>query len=624
MSGESRRKPGFRPGRRELLVVGCQLLLAGGLVARASDLQLRRSSDLREVSAANSVRTRLLAPARGDIQDRAGHVLANSRPIYSILLRVDDTPDADRLLRRLSQISPLHREDRRRVLHEIDNDSTLGEIVVIADVDENTISRIAANAPGLPGIAIRQRWVRNYPFGSVFSHALGYVGRVSESDVTGNPALARLANHPDFRIGRRGVELRQNALLSGAPGLLAVEVNGKGVLQRELRRLEPVRGSGVRLTLDVGLQSYARQRFGGETGAAVVMDIHSGEVLCLCSTPGFDPNAFTDGISERDWSAIRDHPERPLIDRSVAGTYPPGSTFKMVVALACLERGVRDMSALTHCSGRQQLGDRDFHCWKRGGHGQTGLRRAIRESCDVYFYNAGEAVGMAAVADMGRRLGLGVPHDVGTGAPNEGNLPDADWKRAAHGSAWTRGDSFNAAIGQGFVLASPLQLAVMTARIANGSWRVEPRLDALGDGETPPEFAPLEVNPRHLEHVREAMFAVCNERQGTAYQARISDPSLAMAGKTGTSQVRAIQRDGRGRPLDQAEVERRSRHHALFVGYAPWNRPRFAVSVVVEHGMSGGRAAAPIARDLLLHAQRGARPGILSTGGAGRDGPDHA
>ena len=595
----------LRLSRRELLLIGGQTALIGGLVYRANSLQLHQSPELRQIAEDNSIRTRLLAPARSEILDRSGRAIANTRPIYSIVLEVDQAPDPAKSLMRLSQIAPLSREDRREALRMIEERPKDGTIVLIETADLQTVDRVAANAPSLPGIGARQRWVRNYPFGEAFSHTVGYVGKIADRDISRNPELGRLANHPDFRVGKRGIELRRNKLLAGTPGLLAYEVNALGLTQRELRRRDAVRGRNLSVTLDVDLQNFAINRFGDESGAAVVMDVHEGNLLCLLSTPGFDPNEFADGVSSEYWSQVRENSRKPLIDRAMTGGYPPGSTFKIVVALAALEKGARLPNSTTFCSGEQVLGERVFHCWKQGGHGSVALRNALKQSCDIYFYNAGDAVGMDAIADMGRRLGLGVAHDIESNSPISGVMPTPAWKQSQEGQKWSRGDTFNAAIGQGFVLTTPLQLAVMTARVANGSKRVTPRLFLPGPRSVQAETEPLNINPKHLATVRDALFAVCNEQRGTAYAARIMDPALAMAGKTGTSQVRRIRRDVTGKSRRQEDLPRKFRHHALFVGYAPAERPRYAAAVIVEHGISGGQAAAPIVRDLLVHALTG-------------------
>lgn len=583
-------------------------MIIGGLVVRANDLQLHQSPELRQVAEDNSVRTKLLAPARSEVLDRSGYAIANTRPVYSIVLDVGQAGDPAKSIMRLSRIAPLSRESRRAALRTIEEQPKLATIVLIESADLQTVDRVAANAPSLPGIGAQQRWVRNYPYRETFAHTVGYVGKVADRDIARNPELARLANHPNFRVGKRGVELRQNKRLAGTPGLLAYEVNALGLTQRELRRSDAVRGEDLRLTLDASLQNYALERFGGESGAAVVMSVQDGDLLCLASTPAFDPNEFADGVSNQYWSEVRENPRKPLIDRAMNGAYPPGSTFKMVVALAAMEKGVRIPTTKTFCTGQQELGKRVFHCWKRGGHGNVALRDAVKQSCDVYFYNAGDAVGMDAIVNMAQRLGLGTVHDVESDIPIAGVLPNSAWKQSQLGQAWSRGDTFNASIGQGFVLATPLQLAVMTARIANGAKRVAPRLVLPDADSTPPEAEPLDINPQHLALIRDAMFAVCNEQRGTAYAARITDPELAMAGKTGTSQVRRILRDSLGRSLRQEDMPREFRHHALFVGYAPVERPRYAAAVIVEHGISGGRTAAPIVRDLLLHAMTGAPP----------------
>ena len=613
-------RPRSRLSRRELVLAGGQAVLIGGLVYRANDLQLRRSPEFREVAEDNAVRTELLAPVRSDILDQAGRTLANNRPVHSVLLEVDPGTDPAPALMRLAEIAPLPPETRRMALRLLEEPAPPQRIMLIRHADPDTVDAVAANAPSLPGIVVRQRQLRNYPLGTPLAHSVGYVGRIAAADVTRQPELARLVHHPDYRVGRRGVEARRNADLAGVPGVRVWEVNARGMPQRELRRRDPRRGGSLRLTLDAELQTYAAARLAGESGAAVVMDVASGELRCLLSTPGFDPNEFADGVSTEYWARIHDHPDRPLVDRVLASGYPPGSTFKPVVALAALETGARLPATGTFCSGRQELGDQVFHCWKRGGHGTVALREAIQQSCDVYFYNAGDAVGMEAVADMAARLGLGIAHDIETGTPHSGLIPTPAWKAARRDRRWTRGDMYNAAIGQGFVLTTPLQLAVMTARIANGRHRVAPRLVVAPAGPAP---EPLGIDPEHLATVRDGMFAVCNERQGTAWAARIRDPALTLAGKTGTAQVRRIRRDSAGRAVGGDDLPRALRHHALFIGYAPAAAPRLAVAVIVEHGSSGARAAAPVARDLLLHALTGRPPAATraaATGGASRPG----
>ncbi|MFN3578260.1 MAG: penicillin-binding protein 2, partial [Tabrizicola sp.] len=357
-------------------------------------------------------------------------------------------------------------------------------------------------------------------------------------------------------------------------------------------------------------QNFAQARLGTESAAVVVMDVTNGDIICCASSPSFDPNLFVRGISHADYAALTENDHRPLANKTVSGAYPPGSTVKMVTALAALEAGVATPETKVSCPGYIEFGERRFHCWKRSGHGTVRLARSLSESCDVYYYEIAQKVGIDKIAEMGRKLGLGQKFDIPMSAITEGNMPNKAWKLERHKQEWRIGDTINASIGQGYVLTSPLQLAVMTARIASGR-QVTPRLVRMvRDRELPVAEAPaLDIAPEHLAAVREGMYEVVNSEHGTAKSSRIVDPTMVMAGKTGTSQVRNITRAEREAGVisnDQLPWNRRD--HALFVGYAPYDSPRYAVSVVVEHGGGGSTAAAPIARDVILRALSGGLP----------------
>jgi penicillin-binding protein 2 len=349
---------------------------------------------------------------------------------------------------------------------------------------------------------------------------------------------------------------------------------------------------------------------GGESAAAVVLDVTTGDLLALTSAPGFDPNLFVFGISSQNWNALLANDHRPLSAKAVSGAYPPGSTFKMVVALAALEAGLVTAGETVWCPGHLSLGNRRFHCWKGGGHGHVDLRTSLRSSCDVYYYEMARRVGIDAISAMANRLGIGVRHDLPLPAIAEGLTPTRAWKQSTHGVGWQVGDSVNAGIGQGYMLASPLQLAVMSARLATGR-NVTPRLIRSADGAPLPltEAADLGLDPRNIALVRDGMNAVVNDRRGTAWRSRIADPANLMAGKTGTSQVRQISAAERAAGVIRNEdLPWNRRDHALFVAFAPYDAPRYAAAVVVEHGGGGSLAAAPIARDILMQALYGGPP----------------
>jgi penicillin-binding protein 2 len=373
--------------------------------------------------------------------------------------------------------------------------------------------------------------------------------------------------------------------------------------------VEGTPGKDVQLTLDLDLQAYALRRMAGQSAAAAVIDVTTGDIVALASAPAFDPNNFVFGIKAGEWNRLLNDEYHPLTNKTVTGTYPPGSTFKACMALAALSAGAVGPGEGVYCAGGTYLGRRRFHCWKKGGHGTVSLRRSLAQSCDCYYYEMGRRLGPDAISAMAHRLGLGVRHELPMPAVSAGNMPDAAWKQANRGESWTTGDSFNYGIGQGFTLASPLQLAVMVARLASGT-ALKPRLiRSIGGQPVPVETPePLDIAPHHLEAVRGGMYAVSNEG-GTAARSRIVDPSMIMAGKTGTSQVRIITAAERAAGVTKNEqLPWRRRDHALFVAYAPYDRPRYAIAQIVEHGGGGSAVAAPIARDIMLYALCGGLP----------------
>ena len=398
------------------------------------------------------------------------------------------------------------------------------------------------------------------------------------------------------------MEAREEEELRGKAGTMRLEVNASGREVRELGRQEGKPGADIQLTIDHMLQNYVQARLGSESAAAVVIDCESGDLLAIGSSPAFDPNLFVNGISVNDYNGLIEDDHRPLVSKSVQGTYPPGSTFKMVTALAALEAGIVSSEDTYRCKGHLEVYSQKFGCWKRSGHGNVDLVRSLRESCDVYFYELALETGIERISEMARRLGIGERHDIPMSAVAEGLAPTKEWKNRVKGEDWVIGDSVNASIGQGFVLASPLQLAVMTARLATGR-AVTPRLIKTIDGVEQPSGAgaPMGLNENHLRQIRKGMYEVVNHGSGTARGSRITSPDHQMAGKTGTSQVIS-------RRVKCDEVPWRQRDHALFVNYAPYDNPRIAVSIVVEHGCGGSSTAAPIARDITLQALYGEDP----------------
>lgn len=595
--------------RRALLLSGGMAAMVAVLGARMRYMQIDRADEFRLLAEDNRISIRLIPPARGLIQDRNGKLVAGNEQNYRIVISREDAGDATEVLHRLAGIIAISPEDMDRALKEAGRRSPL-PIIVADRVPWADVSKVAINAPALPGVSPEVGLSRIYPRDRDFAHVVGYVGPVSDAD------LARLENPdpllqtPKFQIGKIGVETWMENDLRGSAGHRRVEVNATGRVMRELDRQEGIAGADIRLTIDADVQNYVQARLGEESAACVVMDVNTGDLIACVSSPGFDPNLFVRGISHKDYNALTENDHRPLANKAVQGAYPPGSTFKMVTGLAALDAGVITPSTSVYCPGSYEIGGRRFHCWKQGGHGTVSLERSLAESCDVFYYEVAMKVGIDKIADMGRRLGLGQRHDLPMSAITEGVMPDKAWKMARYGDEWRIGDSVNAAIGQGYVLTSPLQLAVMTARVATGRAVVPRLIHMINDKEVPIAEAPdLGIAPDQIAAVRGGMSAVSNSQRGTGYSARIDDPALRMAGKSGTSQVRNISAAERARGVisnDQLPWNRRD--HALFVAFAPVDAPRYAVSVVVEHGGGGSTAAGPIARDAILRAMSGGIP----------------
>ncbi len=593
--------------RRALFLAGGQALLFSTLAGRMYYLQIIKSDTYKTLAEDNRINLRVLPPPRGRILDRFGVELAVNEQNYRLVLVREQTLDVEATLDSLSNVISLSEHDFKRVLREVKRKRAFVPVTVRDNLSWEEVSKISVNAADLPGASIEVGQTRSYPYGPAMAHTLGYVAAVSERDLTGEPLLEL----PGFRIGKNGLEKQHDLVLRGKQGNSHLEVNAYGRVIRELSRDEGEPGRDAVLTIDAGLQTYVQQRLMSEqSAAAVVMDIKNGDVLSLGSVPSYDPSAFNRGLSTREWnSLIKDH-LAPLTNKAIAGTFAPGSTFKMIVALAAMKEGIGPQHSV-FCPGSMRLGNAKFHCWKRGGHGWVDLNGSIQHSCDVYFYDVARRIGVDKIAAMANRFGLGQPVGVDLPGERSGVIPTKAWKLANVGEPWQGGETLIAAIGQGFVLSTPLQLATMTARIASGGLKVTPRLtrgfndEAGGIAEPDPHFESIGVPAEHLRVIKNAMDAVTNNRRGTAYKARIKEEGWEMAGKTGTSQVRRITLAERAAGVFKNEdLPWRRRDHALFVGYAPVHNPRYACAVIVEHGGGGSSTAAPIVRDILTETQR--------------------
>lgn len=612
--------------RRAALLAGGQFGLLTALVGRMYYLQVVESKRYQTLAEENRINTRLIPPSRGRILDRFGVPVAVNQQNYRVLIKSENTPDVPAVLDRLAMIISIDADEKARILKEIRRTKKFVPVTVREFLEWEDVARLEVNAPDLPGVTIDVGERRFYPHGIAAAHVLGYVGAPRREDLTGDPLLEL----PGFRIGRSGIERAFDKPLRGSAGASQLEVTAVGRVIRELDRQEGDKGRDVVLTMDMALQRAAMRRLGEEAGSVVVMDVATGGLIVQASTPSFDPNAFTEGLSNAQWRALADNERAPLRNKAIAGEYAPGSTFKMIVALAALEEGVITPRSRYFCSGHMEVGDGRFHCWRREGHGHVDLERGIAESCDVYFYEIARKIGIDKIAKMAERFGLGTKLALDSPGERSGLIPTKSWKRAVIGQPWVLGETLLAGIGQGFVLTTPLQLATMTARMVNGGKAVLPHLardrmfreDMIARGK--PEYPSINVDPAHLKILMDTMEKVTDDPRGTAHAARIKRPDMSMAGKTGTAQVRRISlRERESGVRKNEELPWRFRDHALFVGYAPIENPRYAISVVVEHGGGGSSVAAPIARDVMIETLE-RDPARLAPGAdvAGLGGPE--
>src|SRR5579871_1139544 len=592
-----------RFSRRAMILAGGQVTLLGLLTGRLWQLQIVDSSRYKTLSDENRINLRLVAPPRGRILDRFGTPLADNRQTYHLVIVAEQAGDIAATLDALARLIPLDPADRNRVLREVCHKHAFVPVVIRDNLSWDEMARIEVAVPELPGVSVEQGLTRHYPFGQDAAHVIGYVAAVSEDELTGDPLLEL----PDFRIGKAGLEKSQDLELRGLAGTRQVEINAFGRVVRELAYVEAQPGQDVVIGLDAAMQEFLVRRCASEPSvASVLLDALSGEVLAMVSTPGFDPAVFVDGLKPSVWRQLAGDPRHPLANKAIAGIYPPGSTFKPVTALGALAAGAITPETTITCTGQIELGNAVFHCWRKGGHGTLRLRDAIKKSCDVFFYETAHRLGIDHLAAMAKHLGYGAPLGIDLPGEKGGLIPTREWKWATTGAAWQQGETLIAGIGQGSVLATPLQIATMVARLVTGR-AVVPHLvrDAglmpAGGDVRLPDFADLGLDPDDRALVIDGMNAVVNEPGGTAYAARIPEPELAMGGKSGTSQVRRITQWERDHGLRKIEdIPWKDRDHALFVGFAPVHAPRYVCATVVEHGGGGGRA------DLSRRAARGA------------------
>lgn len=604
--------------RRAAILGGAQAALIATLVGRMYYLQVVQADRYRMLAEDNRINLQLIPPPRGRILDRFGEPLAVNQQQFRALVVPEQARELEDTLTALESLVDLSEHDRERIRKEVGRKRGFVPITIKENLSWDEMARIQVNAPDLPGVMIDEAQTRHYPQGEGAAHLLGYVAAVDESDLTGDPLLQL----PGFRIGKDGIERVYDIALRGTGGTSQVEVNAYGRVIRELERKEGNPGADIVLTIDERLQRYAAKRLDAESAAVVLMDIHSGDLLAMVSNPSFDVNAFSRGLTNEEWAALSTNDHTPLVNKAMAGQFSPGSTFKTIVTLAALEHGVIAPDQTIHCNGRYNLGRYVKRCHKV--HGNVNMVRAVSVSCDVYFYEVARRLGVDKIAAMARRFGLGETSGIGLPGEQRGLIPTEAWKLAARGEPWVPGDNLNVGIGQGDVLVTPIQLATMTARIANGGLAVRPRLvrpnlqtaeaESELDVDASRHLDSLGIDSQHIEILKQGMYDVVNGPPGATTAAangrlRLKSPEMRdwkLAGKTGTTQVYRI--SAAEREAGERKPEDRPWHlrdNALFIAYAPSHQPRYAIAVVVQHALGGGGTiAAPIARDIMEETLR--------------------
>jgi penicillin-binding protein 2 len=584
--------------RRLALAIAIVLAVFGLTLVRLWRLQVTEGDQYRSLSENNRIRLKRVRATRGTILDRHGQVVVDNRPSFDLVLVPEDAKDVSRTLAALTRLLGSEVGDLAGAVAAARNRPPFEGVTLLRDLDWESTVKIETHQFELPGVSVQVGPRRTYPYGQMAAHLFGYVGEVNQRELT-----TREGYHLGDLIGKAGAERYWEDYLRGVDGGQQVEVDALGRRLRVLSEVPQTPGNNLVLTIDRDLQLAAEEAMGDRDGALVALDPRSGEVLAMVSRPAYDPNVFARGIRRDEWLALAEDPKHPLSSRALQGTYPPGSTFKIVMAAAALEEGVITPFTHIHCNGGLFFGNRLFRCWRKGGHGSINVHTALVQSCDVFFYQVGQRLGVDTIAEYARRFGLGAPSGIALQNESGGIIPSSDWKLQRFGEPWYPGETLSVAIGQGYVTTTPLQMANLVAAVANGGTVYRPRVveRAVGASGTvvfqqgPEAISEVGLKKSTLLQIRDALFGVVNDPHGTGGRARLRE--IDVGGKTGTSQVTRL---GVSQHADQTKLPRRYRDHAWFVAFAPVESPEIAIAVLAEHaGEGGGKVAAPIARAVL-------------------------
>ena len=576
--------------RRTFILFLLKLSLFSAVGWRLYNIQILDSSKYKTMSKKNQIDLEIIFPVRGKIFDRNKVLIAKNEKVYDVYLIPENTKSINNTLNALSQFIDIDFAKRRKVIELSTQVKKFEKIKIFENISWSVLEKIETNKYNLEGIFIAEDYLRVYPYKDQLSHLLGYISKPNQQELT----LPFISKMPNLDIGKEGLEKSFNPLLVGKAGQREIEVNSNGRIIREISKVDSIRGEEVYLSIDLRIQQYAINLLKSHRAGSInVINIKNGEILCMASTPTYDPNKIIQKPNKEYWESILANSLSPLTNRSIQGLYSPGSTFKMIVAIAALKHGIINIDTTHSCTGKIGFGNRLYHCWKTNGHGKMNVTDAIKQSCDVFFYEISKKLGIDKIAEVAKDFGLGQSYDISMPNQKTGIVPNKKWKKEKIGESWYAGETLISAIGQGFVLTNPFQLAVMTSIIASNGKIVEPTIIK----DNPVNFKTNEKYSNEIKIIKKAMFQVVNENKGTAFKSRLED--IKFAGKTGTSQVRRISLSEReSDDFREKEQEWKNRDHALFVGYMPYDDPKYSISVIIEHGGSGASTAAPIAKQV--------------------------
>jgi len=576
--------------RRTFILFLLKLSLFSAVGWRLYNIQILDSSKYKTMSKKNQIDLEIIFPVRGKIFDRNKVLIAKNEKVYDVYLIPENTKSINNTLNALSQFIDIDFAKRRKVIELSTQVKKFEKIKIFENISWSVLEKIETNKYNLEGIFIAEDYLRVYPYRDQLSHLLGYISKPNQQELT----LPFISKMPNLDIGKEGLEKSFNPLLVGKAGQREIEVNSNGRIIREISKVDSIRGEEVYLSIDLRIQQYAINLLKSHRAGSInVINIKNGEILCMASTPTYDPNKIIQKPNKEYWESILANSLSPLTNRSIQGLYSPGSTFKMIVAIAALKHGIINIDTTHSCTGKIGFGNRLYHCWKTNGHGKMNVTDAIKQSCDVFFYEISKKLGIDKIAEVAKDFGLGQSYDISMPNQKTGIVPNKKWKKEKIGESWYAGETLISAIGQGFVLTNPFQLAVMTSIIASNGKIVEPTIIK----DNPVSFKTNEKYSNEIKIIKKAMFQVVNENKGTAFKSRLED--IKFAGKTGTSQVRRISLSEReSDDFREKEQEWKNRDHALFVGYIPYDDPKYSISVIIEHGGSGASTAAPIAKQV--------------------------